>query len=331
MVDTAYIQTIATNTSTDISKWNLQKIFGAAKDRRDINKRFFAQINKIKVPVEEKQVISSTISKALARNLGANKLKIATEIELKAKLKTSQELSIQQSKLQTEIVALRKKLNERKGSSVSVLIQQVQEIVKDGFWENPIFTEDNKHLWFNTKNDVVAHDIRHKTDKDSCANFGKFSLRVELDNFAIGVGAYKDNKETDGCLHPFLSLDDRDQVGVIHPCYGNAFRLYDSLRSNMELAKLMKLTAALLVSYESDGGYTDIEYFTNGRGSQHGTQDDIIGAIQMDNQHSKKDLDCIQVGYHPHVWKEHIPKVIKRLNEDDYFYKDNEANELEIK
>ena len=320
-MDTAYIQTLSTSTSTDISKWNLQKIFGNTTDRCEINKRFFAQKLAVVTPRPKRKPLSLKASKDLVQNLGLDKLKMAAEVELKRKLKESENLASHQSKLHSEILALRKKLRVSKDGDASILMQQVQETVKDGFWENPIFTEDSRYLWFNAKNDAVVHNISKSVTKDNCVNFGKFAIRITLDGLKPEISFYKDNIDNgSGDIHPFVSLDERDN-GVVFPCYGNAYALQQKLRNNMELSKLLKLTVALLISYNSEYGYAQLEDF---EGANNVDIKEDIRAM-LDDVYHISEVPNIAVTYHPHVWKEYGIAVVKELMDDERITDDKEV------
>ena len=63
-METDYIKMLAANTGTDISTWDLKKLFGNVKDKRELNKRFFdhAKSNESKpIKVEIPKAISKTV------------------------------------------------------------------------------------------------------------------------------------------------------------------------------------------------------------------------------------------------------------------------------
>jgi hypothetical protein len=248
-METSYIKMLAQNTSTDISSWDLAKVFGDVADRRDINKRFFEQVKSL-VPAQkepEKVVVPQTSRNSLDNRKVVSKL----ETIIRRERKKTQKLADKMAEIQQRIIETNNKIAEVKGcASGSFIEEQINSIVKDGFWERPIFK--GKYLYLNTKNDVIMH----RTHNTGTLNFGKFGVSIDLSNFDLRLLAYENNITYDS----FSS-------SVIHPygfhqrniCFGSAVRTVASLKANLNLVGIMRLLAALLTTYDDNS--SPVAYF----------------------------------------------------------------------
>ena len=249
VMETSYIKLLAQNTSTDISSWDLTKVFGDVTDRRDINKRFFEQVKSL-APAQkepEKVVVPQTSRNSLDNRRVVSKL----ETIIRRERKKTQRLADKMDEIQKRIVKTNNKIAEVKGrASSSFIEEQINSIVKDGFWECPIFK--GKYFYLNTKNDVIMH----RTQNTDTLNFGKFGVSIDMSNFDLRLLAYENN----------ITYDTYHN-GVIHPygfrqrniCFGSAVRTVASLKANLDLVGIMRLLAALLTTYDDNS--SPVAYF----------------------------------------------------------------------
>jgi len=245
-METSYIQMLAQNTSTDISKWDLPKVFGDVTDRREINKRFFEQ-TKQAVPVKTKKL---TVPKASRIALDNTKIIAKLEASMKKERVKSQKLAAKMELIQQNIVAINTKITGAKGGSAGWFIEaQVKEIIAAGFWENPIFK--GQYLYLNTKNDVIMHQT-DRTAVPPTLNFGKFGVCVDLKTFSLYLQVYENNlgydtNYTGEHIHPYCFSANANH-GM---CFGDAYNTYAKMKADLNLPGVLKLFAALLTTYEN--------------------------------------------------------------------------------
>jgi hypothetical protein len=240
-MDTAYIKLLAQNTSTDISGWDLQKVFGRTTDRLITNKKFFAYAKKaVPASTVEQEVV---VPKVITSHSLAIKTVSKMETTLRRAQKRAQMLGEKIAATQKDIVDTTDRIIQAKGGSVeSVIEEKVKAIIKDGFWECPIF--EDKYLYLNTKNDVIMH----QTDKTKQSlNFGRFGARIDLQNLGLSLLAYENNLIDDqgfNCIHPYC-------FRAQDMCFGNATNMLFKMRRYLDLPGMMRLLAALLTTYDN--------------------------------------------------------------------------------
>ena len=232
-MDLMYIKMLAQNTGTDISGWDLKKIFGNTKDRCLINKKFFARTQN--VTTKKKPVKKISVPATSKKLLDKKKMMIKLESIIRSSKDKSWVLS---NKMEST-----KKLNKLKGGSGECLVEnQIKYILRDNFWENPIFK--GKYLYFNTKNDVI---VRRTTKGENPENFGKFAVSIDLETFGVRLLPFENNLCADGyCIHPFM-------VGDHDICFGNSYNAANNLKMSMDLPGYMSLLSSLLTTYDDEG------------------------------------------------------------------------------
>ena len=242
-MDTTYIKLLAQNTSTDISSWDLQKVFGRTTNRLITNKKFFAYAKKaVPVSTVEQDIV---VPKVITLPSLVTKTVSKMETTLRRAQKRAQMLGEKIAATQKDIVDTTNKILQAKGGSVeSVIEEKVKSIVKDGFWETPIFEGSN--LYLNTKNDVIMHQTDKRTINQSL-NFGRFGVCIDLKNLLSCLLVYENNLiDTNGfnCFHPYC-------FRAQDMCFGDAYNMLVKMRRYLDLPGMMKLLAALLTTYDN--------------------------------------------------------------------------------
>ena len=239
-----YIKMLAQNTSTDISGWDLNKIFGKIENRCDINKAFFNHAKSLSV---KKKVVRVVVPKVTTDAINVAKVVSKLKTVIRRAQKRAQMLEEKMSLVQQDIVETTNKLTQARGGSVESFIEEhIKSILEDGFWENPIF--EDKLLYLNTKNDVIMHQS-DKSLANKTLNFGKFGVSINLQNLDLRLSVYENNlTDTAGYngIHPYCFTSRRDM------CFGSATMMFGRMKRNLDLPGMMRLLSALLTTYVSD-------------------------------------------------------------------------------
>jgi hypothetical protein len=252
MSDNTYIKFLASQSNTDISKWDM-KAFGRLRDKNKINKKFFEL--KAKQESEANKPEKVLIPKVKLSSKKANKIPIKMELTIKKNIAKADKLAEELKKLQEAIVKDRKTLLKIKKDPGSSIEAQLAEIVKQGFWEKPLIC--GNWLYLNTKNDVVICQHNDNSESNDKVNLGKYAVAIKLDTFEIRLLPYENNLLNDGYgIHPYC--EDGHS-----PCWGTAYATVNKLKNELNLVKLMTLFSALLTTYSDENPMFSLEYFTD--------------------------------------------------------------------
>ena len=264
----SYILFLASQTGTDISKWNLLEIFGKSKakmDKAKANKRFFeARELSIKTAAPATDQLANVSKDITTRTKSSTRVVTTLENKIKKNMESISDLHKRLEKLMSECVEKKIELAKAKKQDFVDLRPQIENILKEGWWTNPIV--DGKHLWLHTNGNVIVRSVGSKCscDDPTChevsdvpaeINFGKFAACINLDNLSIKVFPYENNLAHGGGFHMYV-----DENGYV--CWGTAISTAIKLKNQLNLEKLMRLLSALLSSYDrEDRGFSAFQDF----------------------------------------------------------------------
>src|SRR3990167_1282142 len=263
----SYISFLASQTGTDISKWNLPEIFVKSKSKMDkakVNKFFFAArdlASRASPPATDQL---ANVSKEIStRTKSSSRVVMALENKIKKNMESVSTLHRKLEKLMSECVQKKIELAKVKKQEAIDLRPQIENILKEGYWTHPIM--DGKRLWLHTNGNVIVKSLAscHECSDPNCnekgdpieVNFGRFAACINLEDLSIMVFPYENNLDCDGGFHTYV-----DTIGYI--CWVNAASIVAKLKNELNLEKLMKLLSALLSSYDpSDNGFNSLGNF----------------------------------------------------------------------
>lgn len=283
-----YIKTIASSVNTDISKWNILKIFGKEEgsfnlisDKKEINKRFFEQYNKIKEESKEAKKESSkedtqeaqdtilnnpVVMEAIVQNAKRSRSALITHYKNNAEysLAEMQRLLNSANIKQNEYLSSMQKCKELENvqddvSAYKKCFEKVQDLIKEKLWVNPVFEASTKCLYLNTNANIMLHEVNKAANLDLHVDLGQLAVKIDFTNgFKFTVIPYKNNIELNGYYHPHI------QHGSI--CWGEAQTMATKHIANLDLDKALRLLHALLNSYNPGSPYVRLaELKLNGK------------------------------------------------------------------
>jgi len=268
-----YIKTIANSSNTDISNWDILKIFmqpdGAKliSDKQKLNKLFFEYLPKAKE--EFKQVAqeeNETTELNTASLLGVFK---GNATRIRAELVRKKESDVYSCKSRMEgywqnylvqqrsFVEMTQELNllkvkEEDLSSYNKVIDGIKKVISDGLFINPVF--EDGCLYLNTKSNIILRHVNKQANLDVLLDIGQLAVKINTkESFNFSVIPYKNNiVGNSGYYHPHI----RSDSGI---CWGEAQNLASQQVANLELDKALRLLHALLNSYNPASPYTVIQ------------------------------------------------------------------------
>jgi hypothetical protein len=264
----SYIELLSSRTCTPIQSWDIPKIFGSGKsglvtDKNEINKRFFEEVEAIKVKLGnhisslESKITKkiNSFSKKLDRTHEANNEKRLKLLKKKQGLCIKQATKLQRqaekfvriaSKISRDI-----RLREGKDSSIG---SQIGQIVRENFWEFHKLVGSSLKLV--TRSDVILTYKNSCHDADFRVNMGRYMVTLGLDRHTLHVSGYKNNIRVEGFQHPHINY-----TGSV--CWGSASGVVQQKLPQGELADVLRLLAAVLCSYNDNAPYIDLESFAD--------------------------------------------------------------------
>lgn len=258
-----YVIQMAGLTNTNISKWDIFKLFGATPDtfitdKREINKRFLAHAKmnaNVSTPVEaitELDNVPGLITEINKFGAGyvetqkaelKNNLQYAVENLMEAFTRVNNRL--------IDVVKYRSLLDAFDGKNpAEAMKKELSLVLADGSWTNPV-SKDGV-LYLNTKNDVIITHKNKLAGLDIQVNCGQLAVRIALHNLGMRVIPYKNNIGHNNYFHPHV-----DYEGNI--CWGNAGKQVAEWIKKCELSNILKMLYSLLFTYNESSPYIHIQ------------------------------------------------------------------------
>ena len=261
-----YIAYLAQQTGTHVDQWDLEKVFGLTENfkneigRSVINKKFFQEAEKIKKKTAVKKKPDVAIKKTITAAVAKRKKHDATELKrLLADrtefLRLAGEHAMRYQASVSQAAGAARELRRLKKINVSVP-DQIEKIVKGGFWELHEFVDDT--LSFVTKNDIIISHGNRKALEGTGVNFGKFRVEVELRDAVVEVFPHGNNiyDEAGAYYHPHV-----DESGDV--CWGNAAGSAATFLTDLDIVGLLLLLSTLLSNYNSSAPFVNLEDFVS--------------------------------------------------------------------
>jgi len=264
-----YIKLLASTTNSDISRWNISKLFGVEgsgsnfiADRKQINKIFFEYLKTktderediaetVGLPPEVFSIINSGLKSGIESKIKANKDGLERAISNFVNWSNDFNNHI------SNISRYQKQIDILSGHNPTGDIQQdLVECLSEGCWVNPV-VKDN-FLYLNTSTNII---LVHKIDSanvDISIDFGVLAVRIDLTNNEMMVLPYKKNISASRYFHPHVST-----TGIV--CWGTARDAAKDYLQLSQFGKALKLLYAVLTSYNDSNPYIRIASFKDAK------------------------------------------------------------------
>jgi hypothetical protein len=248
MENLAYIQQLASNTGTDISKWDMSRFEPVSQDRRAINKLFFS-ISAEK-PAENTASVSEEVVQQVKKAVALygeqrhKALITSTQYSLDSFIRDARELNRRAQEMLENARGERNKLDYLQKIGPSLFWEEIEKVLHDPFWSYKAVI--GNVLYFTTRNPIVLVESNPKAGLKREVPMGKYTAALNLQSGSIRVGAEQDNpKVSGGYYHPYIGND-----GTV--CWGNASETANQFLVKSEYGQLFKLLATLLSNYHPE-------------------------------------------------------------------------------
>lgn len=259
-----YIEKMSSLTNTDISTWNLFKVFESewfesaplVTDKAEINKRMLARELQDKRGVPDQlRKLDEDVEKTIKEHLGSERA-ILTSAARSAMRQHHQSASSKRGEYEELMsMAWKKRLliTELNNETKVDFTSRINEVLQQGFWEFHEYNDSKIKL--RTKQDVILEHKNVAAGIDLRVNFGKFVAELGYTNFKLRVQKHENNLTSRGYYHPYVSL-----MGEI--CWGNMSYAADELYKAGNLPGLFELLGSLLMTYTPEATpYEPLEDF----------------------------------------------------------------------
>ena len=255
-----YIEFLATQNSTRMEPWDLIEVFGTGKgnelhtDKKEINKRFFERVERLK-----------SETPAAVYNL---ETRIATKIDEIAKISVTSTLNTLTMQMNNAITNANRAYDQaaaqlteanRLWSSIaaldrkeSTLSGQVTKLLQENFWE--FFSLDGSLLVLHTKANIILTHKNPAASIDLRVDMGKFKANLDLSRMNLTVTCLSENLSVDGYYHPHVN-------GVGQICWGSAASTVSGKLPKGEVYDVFKLLESVLCSYNEGNPYRALARF----------------------------------------------------------------------
>jgi hypothetical protein len=255
-----YIETLASQTGTNIALWDILELFGEGrghnlvKDKNEINKRFFAYLEKCKSEADSELI---QLERVLSQRVDAiyegnkNRRIAGLKQDRDAYLNNAVERLRQASEHVKTAWGITQSI-ERIERNPDTITPQIMQILRESFWK---FHEFNgEELTLTTRNNIILTEINPSAGLRLRVNMGKFRCLIKLQAMNLTVLPYADNVLYENYYHPHVNRN-----GSI--CWGNASAAAAKHMSFGEIAPLLRLLSSLLVSYSPEAPYISLYHF----------------------------------------------------------------------
>lgn len=263
-----YIAFLANVNNIDISDWNIFDIFGSRGnklviEKNKINKLFFEKLNSTQItnPHFIDPVMASNMDKAV-KQLFIDRIKIL-KYDLGLRQSKKADYTARIFELEKQIVSDIQAIKglENSDDVLKKIIDEITKVPLDGFWS--IHGEKDGVVKFFTNSDVILKNENVEI------NFGKFSVNFDIKQMQLSIGGYENNitsRLNSGFIHPHvdsvssISL----QKNYFHGgdiCWGSSRDYVSNLMTNFSIKETMALIANLLVDYNPENPFIQLETF----------------------------------------------------------------------
>lgn len=268
-----YIRVLASQTGIDISKWNIEKLFGSGEgfmllaDRKEVNKRFFEKLQKLDDKSDDDEaatpafqgidLLKQSFTAAFQRTQSSRKSQLMDTInnaEYYAKdlYRKIEGYISQAAEANRELSMLTQTSFD---SAVQKLMDEIMGCVTDGVWVNPVV--EGNFFYVNTPTNIVLTHKNKTAGVDITIDFGQLAAKIDLMNFNMYVIPYKNNIVADRYpqegvtprfYHPHVNQDS-------NICWGNARDTAFAHIKKFEIGKALKLLHSVLNIYNDGNPY----------------------------------------------------------------------------
>lgn len=259
-----YIKTLASSSSIDISKWDVNKIFGGddpvnlVTDKKILNTLFFDAWEKSKLkeaakePEPAVEIEGLLDLEALKKEIveAAKKSRNTIIANEKATIvhqeqdinRRANDLHRCQLNLFTSHQRLRSlELVEDTTEKYDQALKDIQKVIQERLWVNPVY--DGGFLYLNTSVNLMLHEVNKVANLDIHMDLGQLAVRLDVKNgFNMLVIPYKNNTVSGGYYHPHINPE-----GII--CWGETLTVSQKHIANLEIDKALRLLHSILNVY----------------------------------------------------------------------------------
>jgi adenylate kinase len=278
-----YIDTLASQSGTNIAQWDMRKFFDGDKfieDKNKINQIFFTARE---TELAAKPVVVNAASLEKIRKLEASlpALGMKQHEDLKKEiLDTAAELARRQAELVRYARELQIFLDTHTVELKYNLAGQVEKLVASGMWN--IHSVGEETISLTNANDVIVRYKSQAQGIDVTVNFGKFMFNFNAKRGSVEAKPYEKNKKVANAYHPHIY-----GYGI---CWGAAATKAQEHMARLQMVDLFNLISSILISYNPKDAYADIvRYHALDAGKQDpyveaALQGHVLRVMQVDEE-----------------------------------------------
>lgn len=272
-----YIGQLAAMTKTDISSWDITKMFGRddgsiIQDKTKINKTFFTAIENgaeespIDLPIADIEKMQGRWSTGRISTL---------EHQLNTKTSHANSYLNSYTNYMRQAAGIKNQIAQIKGGE-SWLLDEVKRVIDSGNWTDCELDMENNYITFTTKHDAILKYVDRNNEVDITYNFGKFKAEISLSSFLPLVWPTdwdKVHSFSRGYCHPHIPSMSRH--GKQDVCLGSLRDEMNRATSEFKFAKCFEIIHTVLNSYNHGDAYKTLPTFQQWYDEYHERNNDV--------------------------------------------------------
>lgn len=254
-----YIVELATNTRTNISKWDIQAIFGTKtnhfiQDKNELNKRFFETKAKETIPeIQQNEILdqaAARLMESVKRNFDQERVKrqenISSLLVLADRRRRDMEVYLSQA-AQTQLM-----LDSMSIFTGEKMIEEIHAIERAGFFS--LESVSAMRVSWITVNPITLREVNQAAGLNYSVHFGRLRAEIDLTKLSFRVSPVDHVFPDLPYFHPHVSSS-----GDI--CFGDASSVANKYLINYQFSAFLELLSQLLVSYSPTAPYMSLDRF----------------------------------------------------------------------
>ncbi len=254
-----YIELLAQQTGTTISKWDLDDIFGTERgenfitSKTEINRRFFEY--KDSKPQQEAAILPKS-SEEVVKKLDEMGGEVAKQAISRRKTDVTNRLEQARAAVRDRVANLNEFIRSAQTFQAELnditevpptISADILESCSTGFFK--LRRIGKGLIQLTTANDIVLTEKIAKAGVDYSVNLGRILIEIRFGSGMVIVAKpFKDNLFLpDRFFHPYIHCD-----GGI--CWGTGASAYSEAAMKFDLKRVLSLLASLLSTYSAEGG-----------------------------------------------------------------------------
>lgn len=258
-----YIEMLSQSTGIRCDDWDLIKVFGTGDGNeivvqsRDINKRFFAEFERMKTAVPfEARLIDPLIMKNIEKisDEFLKRQRAAHETRLADYIRNADSHAREMNKAVALAAEERLKIQAiTRGNDIEAFSKQLDRIQTQGFWQFLDF-KDNRFIRFVTREPVILTKKNPAANIDISVNMGKYKGIYDLHQPRLYIDTHENNLTVAGRIHVWGGGND-----IL--CYGNAQDKVNRACASFDICNAYEILQALITNGHDGNPHVPIEEF----------------------------------------------------------------------